>query len=377
MASRSIEFDVVANDKASGKLKGVEAVIGELGQRIGKMFTATALFDRALGYLEQGMSAFIQTIKDTSALKDQAAAAGLTTDEYQRLAIAAQDAGLSQEQMMKGLKTMKEALRDARVEGSQQARVLLALGYSQKQISEGSIDAMDAMYKLSGAVQAATTPQEKYNIAASLFGTKAQELIPLLDGFRDAMNRASQEEIISERNIQKLDDAEKRIERMQRRLKTFAMTTVAEQGPAAAGGLINVPAAGTAPGIGGLLANIAGGFLKAGEGKIAPAPITQADKDAATALGKLGKTAATGGTAGMAGVSSAQSLGMATSVALAQQQTAYLATIAANTSPSMGGAIPGRTNFTRPDATASELRNTYTSIRYTTSPTSKQARPAR
>lgn len=111
-----------------------------------------------------------------------------------------------------------------------------------------------------------------------------------------------------------------------------------------------------------------------------PMPLTEKDRQTAEALGKLGITPGTaaGGGAGIGGATTAQSLGMATSIALAQQQTAYLATIAANTSPESGGALPGRTNFTRPaDATESELRDTYTAIKYRTSPVMGAARPAR
>ena len=376
MASRSIEFEVIANDKASAKLRTVKDAVSELGTRIGQMFTATALFDRALGYLERGVSAFVQSVKDAAAINDLAKAAGLTNQEYQRLGIAAQDAGLSQEQMMKGLKTMKEALRDARVEGSRQAQVFAALGYSQEQIASGSIEAIDAMTRLSAAVGAATTPQEKYNIAASVFGTKAQELIPLLDDFRAAMQRASKETIISDETIDKLDKFDKLTDRAKRRGSVISATAASFAMTPEGGALVGNA---LLPGIGSLQGRVAGMMLQQAlkDNNQAPAPVTQADKDAANALGKLGRTAATGGSAGMAGISSAQSLGMATSIALAQQQTAYLATIAANTSPSMGGVIPGGTNITRPDATASELRDVYNSIRYTTSPTSKLPRPAR
>jgi len=104
--------------------------------------------------------------------------------------------------------------------------------------------------------------------------------------------------------------------------------------------------------------------------------VTADDKLAAEALGRLDAKAAAGAAGGSASISTAQSLGMATSLALAQQQTAYLATIAANTNPQMGAVIPGASNFTRPDATASELRDTYQRIKYGPSPTSK-IRPAR
>lgn len=374
--ARSIEFDVTANDKATGTLKGVKNAIGELSDRMAKMFTATALLDRGIGMAQQAISYFFTTLKNTADLKDLATAAGLTTDEYQRLAMAAEQAGLDQQGMMKGLKVMKEFLRDARVEGSKQAEVLKALGFSQEQISSGSIDAMDAMDRLSGAVEAAVTPQDKYNVAASVFGAKAQELIPLLDGLRTALRAVANEPIISAETIDKLDDVDKKLTRLAHLRDVLTAQTgeamLTEPGLQMVGSTL-LPVGGQ----GALLGKLVSDYVNAPTN--APAvPVTQKDKDAANALGKLGMSAATGGTAGMAGVSSAQSLGMATSIALAQQQTAYLATIAANTSPTMGSALPGRTNFTKPDATQAEVDTLARNIRFSKQvPIFPRARPAR
>lgn len=347
--SRGIEFDIVGNDKASGNLRQVKSALTELGDRISKMFTVTALFDRGLGLLQQAFGAFVETLKGTAALKDTAKAAGMTTDEYQRLTIAAKEAGLEQEALMKGLRIIKEFMRDARVEGSRQAQVLKALGYTQDQVTSGNIDAMDVMMKLSGAVQAANTSTEKYNVAASIFGAKTQELIPLLDGLRDALAAAADEPIISESTIERLDKADKKIDRIIRGMKMMASesTAMVTQQPVAEGIAMAVnPVLGMA--------------VKAGNTMLDQfpdnnlgIPVTAADRAAASKLGKLGMTSTAAGAA-MSNVSTAQSLGMATSIALAQQQTGYLAQIATNTTPSNGGAaIPGSTNFT--DATQQAL----------------------
>lgn len=372
--ARSIEFDITANDKATGTLRGVKDAIGQLSDRMGTFFTVSTLLDRALGLVQQGFQFIAQTLKDTAALNDQAKAAGLTTDEFQRLGIAAAEAGLNQEGLMRGLKLTKEFLRDARAEGSKQAQVLLALGYSQEQVTSGNIDAMDAMMRVSGAVEAATSSQEKYNVAASVFGARAQELMPLLDGLRNAIASAASEPIVSQSSIDNLDKADKKIDRLIRLLKTAtaegANFMLSGGGPMAFG--LTTPTMGLTYG--------SAMFTQFGEKQAQPSiPVTEKDKAAAAALGKLGITAATGGgAAGMGNVSAAQSLGMATSIALAQQQTAYLATIAANTSPQSGGAIPGRTNFTKPaDATSEELNVAYRNIRYTTAPSTRMARPAR
>jgi len=369
--ARSIEFDVTANDKATGKLRGVKEALNGLAMRLTGMFSASALFDRALGMAQQAATYFFNTLKDTAALADQAKAAGLTTDEYQRLAIAAKQAGLDQAGLMKGLKTMREFMRDARVEGSRQAEVLKALGYTQAEVTGGNIDAMDALMRLSGATEAAGSSQEKYNVLASVFGARAQELIPLLDGLRSTMANVADTPIFSADTIDQLDRAEKalqRIAQLQKVLMVQGGGKLLEMSPQVANTLM--AGAGT----------VVGGALEAGKGFLnqpgKSIPVTADDKLAAEALGRLGAKAAAGAAGGSASISTAQSLGMATSLALAQQQTAYLATIAANTNPQMGAVIPGASNFTRPDATASELRDTYQRIKYGPSPTSK-IRPAR
>jgi len=369
--SRSIEFDIVANDKATGKLSGLKKELSDFGGRIAGMFTATALLDRGLSMAAEGFSKFMQTLKDVGNLNDAAKAAGLTTGEYQRLAAAAQEAGLEQQAFMKGLKAVKEFIRDAQTEGSKQSKVLKVLGYTQEQVTSGNADAMEVMMKLSAAVEGADTAQQKYNVAASVLGTKAQELVPLLDGMRSAMSRVSEQEIIPQSTIDKMDDFSKKVERIGRVGKAFT---------AELGNRLLTPEAGQYAG------TLLGGFVPGGVGMSfggelgrtlfgmastptpgAPPP-SQADKDTAKGLAALGATGASKSAlgAGGANVSTAQGLGMATSIALAQAQTNYLATIANNTAPVMGGAsMPGTSNFTRPDASYEEFSAAAQRARFT------------
>jgi hypothetical protein len=376
--SRSIEFDIVANDKATGKLSGLKKELSDFGGRLAGMFTATALLDRGLSMASEAFSQFMNNMKNVGNLNDAAKAAGLTTSEYQKLAAAAQEAGLEQTQFMKGLKTVKEFIRDAQVEGSKQSKVLQLMGYTQEQVTSGNADAMEVMLKLSAAVEGADTAQQKYNVAASVLGSKAQELVPLLDGMRTAMSRVSEEEIIPQKTIDKIDDVTKKLERMER-LRIRAQAEVADyaltpEGGANIGGAIG-GAFGPSVGmdIGRFLGRAVGSYASVPTAG-APPPTT-ADKDMAKGLAALGATGSAKSAlgAGGANVSTAQGLGMATSMALAQAQTNYLATIASNTAPSMGaGSVPGLSNFTKPDATREELDTLAQKIRF--SPRRKPAR---
>jgi hypothetical protein len=368
--SRSIEFDIVANDKATGKLSGLKKELSDFGGRIAGMFTATALLDRGLSMASEAFSAFMANMKNVGNLNDVAKAAGLTTAEYQRLAAAAQEAGVEQQGLMKGLKTVKEFIRDAQVEGSKQSKVLAVMGYTQEQVTSGNVDAMEVMMKLSAAVEGADTAQQKYNVAASVLGTKAQELVPLLDGLRSAMSRVSEEEIITQKTIDKIDDVTKKLERLFRiSLKgqaELADRLLTPEGGQIAGTIIGAAIPGGGMGMGGALGRTAGGMISTPTPG-APPP-SQADKDTAKGLAALGATGAAKSAlgAGGANVSTAQGLGMATSIALAQAQTNYLATIANNTAPVMGGAsMPGTSNFTRPDASYEEFSAAAQRARFT------------
>jgi hypothetical protein len=370
--SRSIEFDIVANDKATGKLSGLKKELSDFGGRIAGMFSATVLLDRGLAMASEAFSTFMQTLKDVGNLNDAAKAAGLTTSEYQKLAAAAQEAGLEQTQFMKGLKTVKEFIRDAQVEGSKQSKVLQLMGYTQEQVTSGNADAMEVMLKLSAAVEGADTAQQKYNVAASVLGSKAQELVPLLDGMRTAMSRVSEQEIIPQSTIDKLDDFDKKLDRLRRQSRAsqaeIGNRLLTPEGGQVAGSILG----GFIPGgigFGGALGRTAGAMVSAPTPG-APPPST-ADKEMAKGLAALGATGAAKSAlgAGGANVSTAQGLGMATSMALAQAQTNYLATIASNTAPSLGsGSIPGQSNFTKPDATREELDALATNIRFGTKP---------
>ena len=367
--SRSIEFDIVANDKATGKLSGLKKELSDFGGRIAGMFTATALLDRGLSMASEAFSAFMANMKNVGNLNDVAKAAGLTTAEYQRLAAAAQEAGVEQQGLMKGLKTVKEFIRDAQVEGSKQSKVLAVMGYTQEQVTSGNVDAMEVMMKLSAAVEGADTAQQKYNVAASVLGTKAQELVPLLDGLRSAMSRVSEEEIITQKTIDKIDDVTKKLERLFRiSLKgqaELADKLLTPEGGQIAGNILGAFVPG-GMGMGGAIGRTAGGMISTPTPG-APPP-SQADKDTAKGLAALGATGAAKSAlgAGGANVSTAQGLGMATSIALAQAQTNYLATIANNTAPQMGGAsMPGTSNFTRPDASYEEFSAAAQRARFT------------
>lgn len=215
--SRSLQFDIVANDKATAKMKGVQNAAQGFASQLGRYFAGFASAQAIAGQL---MMTFQRAFEWGSGLKDAASAVGLTVEEFQRLEYAAEQSGVSVEKMQKAFLDLRKTVRDASSGNEQAARVLKALGFTQEQIASGNIDSMDAFMRVSEAISAATTEQDKFNIATAVFGDKvAQELLKVMGSYGELKRNLAQAPIISDKEAALLDRAADRIDFINRTIK--------------------------------------------------------------------------------------------------------------------------------------------------------------
>jgi len=222
--SRSLQFDIVANDKASGKMKEVQASAGQFAKSIGSLFagivSAQALIGRALNFAQE-------SFRFGADLKDSAAAVGLTVTEFQQLEYAAKMAGVPVEKMQRAFKDLRVVMRDAQQGNEKAVMILKTLGFTQEQIASGTISASDAFLKVSEAISAAKTEQEKFNIASLLFSERyAQDLIPILTNFQDLKKLINETPLISDEDAKRLDEFDDFMTKMETRAKVFAAKTI-------------------------------------------------------------------------------------------------------------------------------------------------------
>jgi len=218
--SRSLQFDIVANDKATAKMKGVQQAAQGFASQLGKYFAGFASAQAIAG---QVMATFQRAFEWGSGLKDAAAAVGLTVEEFQRLEYAAMQSGVSVEKMQKAFLDLRKTVRDASGGNEQAVRVLRALGYSQEQITAGNIDSMDAFMRVAEAISAAKTEQEKFNIASAVFGDKvAQELLKVMGSYSELKKVMAETPLITEREAELLDRAGDRLDYISARIKVIA-----------------------------------------------------------------------------------------------------------------------------------------------------------
>lgn len=338
--SRSLQFDIVANDKASAKLKNVQGIAGQFAKSLSGLFAGFFTIEAVLGRVQAMVS---EAFNWGSTLKESAAGLGLSVKELQQLEYAASQTGVEAGKMQRAFLDVRKAVRDASQGGVEQTNVLKALGYTQQEISSGNIDIMDAFLRVSRAMNAATTEQEKFNIATAMFGDKiAMDMIRVMSDFGQLKQIISETPLISDKDAEKLDRMADKADRINKALRALSATGIANAGEM---GL-------TMAGSSGVLAR---GIMNAiGADKRPGFEPTQADKDAAARLGRGNLKGSSAMAAGKAAeVSQLATIGGAagftSSVGKTPELTA-LEKIEENTRPAGAVPINGSTNFSSGEA---------------------------
>lgn len=214
--ARSLQFDIVANDKATGKISAVEGALSKFGSNLGKMIGGFVAFDRVVGLVSDKL---MRAFEWGSGLQDAAAAVGLSVDQFQRLEYAAKQAGIETGKLQKAFLDLRKIVRDAAAGNQQAVAIINALGYTQEQAASGSIDYEEAFLRVSAAVSAAKTEQDKFNIVTAVFGDRlAQELIPALSKYDELKRKIAEAPVLSEQDADILDRMGDRWDRFGRRV---------------------------------------------------------------------------------------------------------------------------------------------------------------
>lgn len=349
--SRSLQFDIVANDKASAKLKDVQGAAEKFGK---SMTSALAGFFTINALVGKLTSFFQETFTWASGLKDAAMAVGMSVENLQQLEYAAKIAGVPVEKLQKAFLDLRKTVRDASQGGVQQTAVLKALGYTQEQIATGNIDIMEAFLKVSRAMSAATTEQEKFNIATSIFGDKvAMDLIKILGNYGELKQNISEAPIITSEEAEILDQASDTLERIVANMKVMLALKLL-RGGGSSGFLSDFIPGGTA----GATAEAVANAVK-NKNVTTVEPLTQQDKDAAKGLAEAGKKASTAALGASSNASSLAAIGGAAGFRMGAGKSPELTTleaIEANTRPAMPMPANGSTNFSSNDGNIENQR---------------------
>ena len=137
---------------------------------------------------------------------------GLTTDEYQRLALAAAQAGMSQEQFNVGMQALTKNIGGALNGQMEQVRALGQIGIKLRDIRGKS--AQEQLLMVGDALSEVADQNKRMKLAGQLFGDEAGARVMVMfakgaKGVADAMNRIDGESLLTQEQIQnatKLND---------------------------------------------------------------------------------------------------------------------------------------------------------------------------
>lgn len=339
-----MQFDVVANDKATATMAQVEKSMGRFGK--GMVSNISMIASRAM--------ALIGTIKTVSNMltemgdvADQAARLGMNVEDYQKLKFAAEDYGSSVEEIAKAQKDINKLLDAAATKGAgPEMDTLKALGFSEKDILARTVKQAEVWERLGDAIKGAKNEEEKFAVASRVLGDKiSTTMVPVLENHKEFKSLMASTSALSQENANNLDKAGTKI-------NSFWQFTKAISGEAA---------------------GWAAGKLMDKEPKFIQKPNPEADAENARRRAALLKVGATSKKVEAGEVSSMMAIGGASfrgfgGAALArpieEQQLSALEQIASNTSPATETAPSvGSTNMTTAPSPANPAGQSVDAIR--------------
>jgi hypothetical protein len=199
-----MQFDIVANDKATGTMGKVEKSMDGFGKKLGSSMTMAAA--RAMAAIA-AVQKVIQVASELGDISDEAAKLGVSVEMYQRLKFAAEAYGGSVEDIAKGLVKVNNVLDEAATKGGPNAEILKALGFAQQEITNRVIETEEVYRRLAMAIGAATSEEEKFALASRVFGDRqAQAMVPILADYDKFLRTQQSIRVMSDENAKALDD---------------------------------------------------------------------------------------------------------------------------------------------------------------------------
>jgi hypothetical protein len=167
--ARKLEVELNAKSNADvvfGRAqRAASKFAGEIGSRVMGAVAPMVLFDKGMGLITGAMNKYA----DANA---RARKLGVPFSEFFQLSEALEDAGISEETTAKAVKEMSIVLAEAQGGAENQTKALKDLGYTQDQISKGSINVIDLFMKLADATKAARSEAERNNVVLTILGKK-------------------------------------------------------------------------------------------------------------------------------------------------------------------------------------------------------------
>lgn len=152
-------------------LEKVDGMLDSINKKL--EFLAAAEVIRGIAELGEKFAHFAEEIHVA------AENAGITSEAFQKLAFAAKESAVSQEEMSMGMARLSRTLYEARKGGEEAQKAFAEAGFSQEQIA-GFKTGQDALLALSSRMSAMSDPIQKQALAMQLMGRGSANMVSFL-----------------------------------------------------------------------------------------------------------------------------------------------------------------------------------------------------
>jgi hypothetical protein len=198
-----MQFDIVANDRATASMAKVEKSAESFGKKLGASFTVAAAKAAALLMTFNKISEWVGKQGD---IADEAAKLGLSPETYQRLSFAAKDYGMDISQVAMALKDVNTLLDVAATKKGPEMKALQALGFSDAEILNRTIKQEEVMQRMAEAIGEATSEEEKFAMATRIVGSRvAQSIVPILSDYENFLKLQQELTVTTSENATAFD----------------------------------------------------------------------------------------------------------------------------------------------------------------------------
>ena len=189
MANQQLGFDVVGKSNAAEVMGKAGNEADKLAKKLKNAFdfksAMAGAFIGAFGaaaLLDKGINLITESFKSMADVADQAGKAGISAVEFDKLAFAAKDAGVSTSVLSKSIRELRFMMKDALNDTKKMELLTKGLGFAENDVREGKVKSIDLFNRVAQAIGTQTNDTQKLAIATAFFGDKvANDMLPVLE----------------------------------------------------------------------------------------------------------------------------------------------------------------------------------------------------
>jgi hypothetical protein len=182
-------------------------------KNLAAMFGAAVLFNKAMSFIGS-------TFKELGEVADQVDRSGLSSDQFQKLAYAAQQSGVSISVLAKATRQLRIDMAEAAAGTGKKIEMFKALGVTMEQLKSG--DATAVFMAIAAAMSGGADDSERLLITTALFGDKiGNDIMPLLADFAKLQKDISNAPIVDEKTLKLIGQYNDGMDTLNAKMKVF------------------------------------------------------------------------------------------------------------------------------------------------------------